>query len=357
MQNKTTQEQITYQLLSWYDENKRDLPWRGTDDPYLVWVSEIILQQTRVTQGWDYYVRFTRRFPNVESLANASEEEVLRLWQGLGYYSRARNMHAAAKTILSRFNGKFPTRHTDILSLKGIGEYTAAAISSIAFNEPLVAIDGNVLRVIARLFEVEEPVQSTKGKRTIKELTKELLPKERPGAFNQALMDLGALVCVPRRPKCNDCPLADSCMAYAGGRTEELPVRMKKKKAKRRYFTYLHIRQNGNTFIRRRVGKDIWRNLYEFPLIETNEPIGLEMLLQNDEYNQLLGEAASLAIDGPFTYNHLLTHQQIHANFFRVTLRKEAVHAFMDQYEQIAEEEIEQYPVSRLMHKYIKTYC
>jgi A/G-specific adenine glycosylase len=341
--------------LSWYDENKRDLPWRGTDDPYLVWVSEIILQQTRVSQGWDYYVRFIRRFPNVASLANANEEEVLKLWQGLGYYSRARNMHAAAKDIVSRFNGKFPTSHTDILSLKGIGEYTAAAISSIAFNEPHVAVDGNVLRVIARLFEVEEPVQSTKGKRIVKELTKELLPEERPGAFNQAIMDLGSLICIPRQPRCGDCPLANSCMVYATGRTEELPIRIKKKKTRRRYFTYLHIRQNGNTYIRRRTDNDIWRNLYEFPLIETDKPIEIEELLQNDEYNQLFRETTLLAIDGPFTYKHQLTHQQIHANFYRLTMEKGAVHAFMDQYKQIVEEEIERYPISRLMHKYIET--
>jgi A/G-specific adenine glycosylase len=346
---------VTLQLLSWYDENKRDLPWRGTDDPYLVWVSEIILQQTRVAQGWDYYVRFTRRFPNVKSLANADEVEVLRLWQGLGYYSRARNMHAAAKDIMSRFNGQFPTRYPDILSLKGIGEYTAAAISSIAFNEPHAAVDGNVLRVIARLFELEEPVQSTKGKRIIKELAKELLPKRRPGAFNQALMDLGALICVPRQPKCDDCPLADSCMALAGGRTDELPSSMKKKKARRRYFTYLHIRQEGYTYIQRRAGNDIWRNLYEFPLIETNEPIEVEELLLSNEYNQLFGEANSLAIDGPFTYKHLLSHQQIHANFYRVTLEKETVHMLMDQYVRIAEEEMERYPISRLMYKYIET--
>jgi A/G-specific adenine glycosylase len=360
MRDQTAQDQamrhrVTLQLLSWYDENKRDLPWRGTDDPYLVWVSEIILQQTRVAQGWDYYVRFTRRFPNVKSLANADEVEVLRLWQGLGYYSRARNMHAAAKDIMSRFNGQFPTRYPDILSLKGIGEYTAAAISSIAFNEPHAAVDGNVLRVIARLFELEEPVQSTKGKRIIKELAKELLPKRRPGAFNQALMDLGALICVPRQPKCDDCPLADSCMALAGGRTDELPSSMKKKKARRRYFTYLHIRQEGYTYIQRRAGNDIWRNLYEFPLIETNEPIEVEELLLSNEYNQLFGEANSLAIDGPFTYKHLLSHQQIHANFYRVTLEKETVHMLMDQYVRIAEEEMERYPISRLMYKYIET--
>jgi A/G-specific adenine glycosylase len=356
VQGQDTWNKVTRQLLSWYDENRRDLPWRGTSDPYLVWVSEIILQQTRVAQGWDYYIRFTRRFPNVESLANASEEEVLRLWQGLGYYSRARNLHAAAKDIMSRFKGQFPTRYPDILSLKGIGEYTAAAISSIAFNEPHVAVDGNVLRVIARLFEVEEPVQSAKGKQTVSELTQELLPKELPGAFNQALMDLGSLICVPRQPKCGDCPLADFCMAYAGRRTEELPVRMKKKKAKRRYFTYFHIRQEGNTYIRRRTDNDIWKNLYEFPLIETDKPIEMEELLQSNEYNQFLNETVSLSIDGPFTYNHLLTHQHIHANFYRVTLGKGTIHAFMDRYEQITEEEIVRYPISRLMHKYIETY-
>ena len=193
------------------------------------------------------------------SLANANEEEVLKLWQGLGYYSRARNMHAAAKDIVSRFNGKFPTSHTDILSLKGIGEYTAAAISSIAFNEPHVAVDGNVLRVIARLFEVEEPVQSTKGKRIVKELTKELLPEERPGAFNQAIMDLGSLILYPANPDVR-LSVANSCMVYATGRTEKLPIRIKKKN-EGRYFTYLHIRQNGNTYIRRRTDNDIWRNL------------------------------------------------------------------------------------------------
>ncbi|MGI6519594.1 MAG: A/G-specific adenine glycosylase [Fermentimonas sp.] len=349
------QHRVTRQLLSWYDENQRELPWRGTTDPYLIWVSEIILQQTRVAQGWDYYVRFTRRFPNVEKLANASEEEVLKLWQGLGYYSRARNLHAAAKDIMNRFNGQFPTRYPDILSLKGIGEYTAAAISSIAFNEPHAAIDGNVLRVIARLFKIEEPVQSTRGKRIIKELVEALLPEERPGTFNQALMDLGSLLCMPRQPKCDDCPLTDSCMAHASGRTDELPIRLKRRKAKKRYFTYLHIQQGGCIYIQQRTGNDIWRNLYEFPLIETDKPIELSELLHNDEYNRLLGEITSLSIDGPFIYKHLLTHQQIHANFYRVTLEKGTVHTLQNQYVQIAEEEMKRYPISRLMHKYLET--
>lgn len=345
---------ITYHLLNWYRENKRNLPWRETTNPYHVWVSEIILQQTRVAQGWDYYLRFTRRFPDVHSLAAASEEEVLKLWQGLGYYSRARNMHASARDIMNRLNGKFPDNYNDILSLKGIGDYTAAAISSIAFNEPYAAVDGNVLRVIARLFEVEESIHTAKGKRTIKEITQTLLPVDQPGAFNQAMMDLGALICTPMQPSCDRCPLRDHCMAYASNRTADLPKTNKKKKTRARYFNYFHIFHDGFTYISQRVDQDIWKNLYEFPLVETAQSIDMKELINSDEFKKLFNGIAPLAIDFSIKIKHVLSHQLIYARFYQVHLPGEINCRLPDQFIRTQEGMLDQFPVSRLIHKYLE---
>lgn len=355
MERLKTNSPVTWYLLEWYKQNKRELPWRGIADPYLTWVSEIILQQTRVKQGWDYYTRFTRCFPNVQALANASEEEVLKVWQGLGYYSRARNMHAAAKEITSRFNGKFPTRHADILSLKGVGEYTAAAISSIAFNEPYAAVDGNVLRVIARLFAIEESIQSSKGKKTIAEIARSLLPETDPGTFNQAIMDFGSLVCTPSQPKCDDCPLRDFCMARSLNRVTDFPVTSKKKKSRKRYFHYFYILHAGFTYITRRTGQDIWKNLYEFPLVETPGPVQLVGLQEYDTYQDIFATLPSLPIDPPLSFKHVLSHQEIHARFYRVILPGETVFTPPGHLLRIQQEQLDHYPVSRLIRKYLES--
>lgn len=345
---------ITRHLLDWYSENKREMPWRGATDPYLIWVSEVILQQTRVSQGWDYYTRFTSRFPNVQSLASANEEEVLKEWQGLGYYSRARNMHAAARDIVSRFNGEFPSRHHDILSLKGIGEYTAAAITSIAFNMPYAAVDGNVLRVIARLFAVEESIQASKGRKIITEIAQSLLPENEPGTFNQALMDFGSLVCTPSQPTCGDCPLQDFCMARSLNRSTAFPVTSKKKKVRTRHFNYFYITHSGSTYITRRTGQDIWKNLYEFPLVETTDPMELEQLEKSNMLRDLFDGTPLIHIDPPLYFKHVLSHQLIHARFYRVMLPEDIAFNPPKHLLPVQLEQLEHYPVSQLIRKYLE---
>ena len=352
---KTTSAPITRHLLNWYNENKRDMPWRETSDPYLIWVSEVILQQTRVAQGWDYYVRFTRRFPTVQSLASASEEEVLMEWQGLGYYSRARNMHAAARDIMDRFNGEFPTRYNDILSLKGIGEYTASAISSIAFNEPHAAVDGNVLRVIARLFAIADPVGASKGKKAVTGIARSLLPLDNPAAFNQAIMDFGSLVCTPAQPKCDECPLQDYCMGYSLKRPTDFPVSAKKKEPRKRYFHYFHILHNGSTYITRRVKQDIWKNLYEFPLVETSGHEGLDHLLESPAFKELFAGIPILPVDPPSTFKHVLSHQLIHASFYRVVLSGKTAFNPPGELLKIKRDQLGLYPIARLTRKYLES--
>ena len=255
-------------LIGWYEENKRDLPWRDTKDPYRIWISEIILQQTRVAQGYDYFVRFMERFPDVFTLAEADEDEVMKHWQGLGYYSRARNLHAAARSMAS--SGGFPVTYEGVLALKGVGEYTAAAICSFAYDMPYAVVDGNVYRVLSRWLGIDTPIDSTSGKKEFAQAAQELMDKRRPALYNQAIMDFGALQCTPASPDCLFCPLADSCLALSQGRVDTLPVKQHKTKVTHRFFNYIYVRTGGYTFIRKRTGNDIWKNLYEPLLIETD---------------------------------------------------------------------------------------
>ena len=255
-------------LIDWYAENKRDLPWRETKDPYRIWISEIILQQTRVAQGYDYYIRFMERFPDVFTLADADEDEVMKYWQGLGYYSRARNLHAAARSI--REAGEFPKTYEGVLALKGVGEYTAAAICSFAYDIPRAVVDGNVYRVLSRWMGIDTPIDSTTGKKLFAQLAQELMDKSRPALYNQAIMDFGALQCTPASPDCLSCPLADTCLALANRSVDTLPVKQHKTKVTNRFFNYIYVRTGGCTFIRKRTENDIWKNLYEPLLIETD---------------------------------------------------------------------------------------
>ena len=255
-------------LLKWFGENGRELPWRQTPDPYAIWLSEVILQQTRIQQGWEYWERFMQRFPHVEDLAAASEDEVLRLWQGLGYYSRARNLHTAARQIVEQ--GGFPTTFDEIRKLKGVGDYTAAAIASIAFGLPHAVVDGNVYRVLARHFGIDTPINTTQGKKLFSALAQELLPKSAPSAFNQAMMDFGAIQCTPQTPRCLSCPLSETCEALRTGRVEQLPVKEKKLRVKTRRMTYVYVRCKGETALRRRPKGDIWQGLWEPILLEEN---------------------------------------------------------------------------------------
>ena len=276
---KAPQFRINKILISWYLENKRDLPWRRDLDPYRVWLSEIILQQTQVVQGLPYYEKFVTRFPQVAQLADAKEEEVLKLWQGLGYYSRARNLHQTARRIVNDYGGKFPDQFKDLLSLQGVGVYTASAIASICFNRPKAVVDGNVYRVLSRLFGVNEPINQSSGIKLFQELANIQLDGDDPGTYNQAIMEFGALQCTPKLPKCHDCPLNDRCVALATGRISELPVSIKKGKIKTEYYNFLVIEdREGNYVLERRPEVGIWAKLHQFPLIESTTPITQEVV-------------------------------------------------------------------------------
>ncbi len=307
------EEKIQISLKKWFSRNKRKLPWRDTHDPYLIWLSEIILQQTRMAQGLPYFQRFLERFPDIFQLANAGEDEVLNLWQGLGYYNRARNLHHTAKVIAFEYNGKFPETYEELKKLKGIGDYTASAISSMAFNEPQAVVDGNVYRVLSRVFGIREPVNSTKGKKVFKEKAEALLDRLNPGAFNEALMDFGAIQCQSAEPKCAICPLQENCYAFQNNLVNNLPVKAKKLKRRTRYFYYLVMSDENGIVLRQRGDNDIWRKLYDFPLYEA----------QNGSEGDLKGLADKFGVpqSGLYhlgQYKHVLTHQDIIANFYHL---------------------------------------
>lgn len=342
-------------LLDWFVRNGRDLPWRDTSDPYAIWLSEVILQQTRIAQGRDYWVRFMKQFPGVNDLAAASEDEVLRLWQGLGYYSRARNLHTAAKQIVAL--GRFPDTFEEIKQLKGVGDYTAAAIASIAFGLPVAVVDGNVYRVLSRYFGIETPINSTEGKKEFAALAQSLLPKDAPSAFNQAMMDFGALQCVvaPGATKgedqlsfkiCVDCPLIESCAAYRTGRVNELPVKLKTTKIKTRHLTYVYIRCNGETAIRRRASGDIWQGLWEPYLAADFELTGDKSF--NAGFPSIAGaERDFLPVLLRRNFKHVLTHRILLADFY--LLETDSKPTLPDGYVWIREHDIERYAVPRLI--------
>lgn len=306
---------FSLQLLPWYRGHHRPLPWRETADPYRIWLSEVILQQTRVDQGLSYYLRFTDRWPTVAELATADENEVLKEWQGLGYYSRARNLLAAARQVMEEFHGKFPDNHAALLRLKGVGDYTASAIASICFHRPEAVVDGNVYRVLARVFGIDTPIDSTSGRKQFKELAVELLDAKHPGDHNQAVMELGATVCTPQRPDCMHCPLQKECVAFATGTISTLPVKQGKTKTRDRFFNYLHIAAGNGIYMRQRTGKDIWTGLFELPLLESEKALvkrSLESML-----NESFGKGWSVKKE-EVSPRHVLSHQIIHAKFWSV---------------------------------------
>ncbi|WP_037317639.1 A/G-specific adenine glycosylase [Salegentibacter sp. Hel_I_6] len=311
-------------LINWYLKNKRELPWRKTSDPYHIWLSEIMLQQTRIEQGLPYYHQFTDTFPTVFDLANATQEKVLKLWQGLGYYSRARNLHETAKYVAEELNGNFPGSYAELKKLKGVGDYTAAAIASICYNEPVAVVDGNVYRVLARFFDIENPINSAAGIKEFKALASKLLDEKDPSAFNQALMEFGALQCKPRNPLCDSCPLSSGCLALQKNKIKDLPVKLKKAKVKKRYFNYLVVYSKENkTLLQQRTGKGIWNGLYEFPLIETEKPVGKGAFPSEEKINELLGEQElSLQLHNKKPVVHKLSHQHIYTHFWWVKAEK-----------------------------------
>ena len=344
-------------LEAWYNDYGRTLPWRGIDDPYRIWLSEIILQQTRIEQGRDYWFRFVEVFPTVADLAAADEEQVLRLWQGLGYYSRARNLHAAARYIMDNCGGVFPSTYEEILKLKGVGRYTAAAIASFAYRLPHPVIDGNVYRFISRLRGISTPIATDAAYSEFEALLSKLIDRRRPDRFNAALMDFGSLQCRPQ-PDCTVCPFADECVALRTSRVDTLPVKVAKAKPTDRWFYYFDLRWEGpegrHTFMQRRTGNDIWRGLWEFPLLEADHELSEEELPA-----ELLRFAKETFHLSPFTfhlsplYRHQLTHRTIHARFLQAELPQAPAScpAFLTE---MSEQQMKSVPVPRLIDKYLQ---
>jgi A/G-specific adenine glycosylase len=340
-------------LLAWYEANKRDLPWRNIKDPYKIWLSEVILQQTRVNQGWEYYLRFVEKYPTVKDLANAPEHDVLKLWQGLGYYSRARNLHFAAKSIVKEHKGKFPSEYKTIRALKGVGDYTAGAIASIAFDLLHPAVDGNVMRVYSRLFGITTPIDSTEGKKRIFETAVELLPKKNPGTYNQAVMELGAMVCLPAKPDCLNCPVQDACYAYSHKSISSFPVKEGKTKVRNRYLNYLVITQGDKLLVRTRKGKDIWQGLHDFPMIESDKAIIPSKFLKDKKWEEVIHLAKLLIKDVSEEYVHILSHQKLFAKFYNMEATGKIAKLPADCF-WIKIKDIENYAVPKLIDLYIR---
>lgn len=336
-------------LIQWYLKHKRDLPWRDTQNPYPIWLSEIILQQTRVAQGLPYFVAFYEAFPTVFDLANANEDQVLKLWQGLGYYSRARNLHETAKFVAMNCNGVFPSSYQSLLKLKGVGEYTAAAIASFAYQEPVPVVDGNVYRVLSRYFNVSIDISSNAAKKEFTKLAYEVMSKDDPATFNQAIMEFGALQCVPKNPNCGDCIFNSSCAALQKKKVAELPIKSKKVKVTRRYFNYLFFSdENQNTLINKRVGKGIWENLYEFPLVETDSeleiPEVISLIQEKFGYQFQIREIIPYNTE---SIQHKLSHQQLYIRFWNLTV----VELFSNG---IPINELVNFPFSKLLSNFIE---
>lgn len=335
-------------IADWYRLNKRDLPWRNTKNPYFIWLSEIILQQTRVAQGLSYYLKFIEHYPTVNDLANASEQDVLNDWQGLGYYSRARNLHATAKIISTEFGGVFPDNYDQIIDLKGVGEYTAAAIASFGFDLHFSVVDGNVYRVLSRVFDIDLPIDSLVGKKYFAKLAQELLSIEDPAIHNQAIMELGAIQCVPSNPDCEKCPINVNCLALAKGTIYERPIKSKKTKVRNRYFHYLIFNEGDKTILEKRKEKDIWQHLYQFPLIETDSEKSFH------EMKLIIKEKMGCE---PFDLSqqevHILSHQKIYAHFYIFNSFPEV---FSDEFIEINQSEIQDFPLPRLIDRYLETF-
>lgn len=342
---------ISNKLISWYKKHKRDLPWRNTTDPYKIWLSEIILQQTQVVQGLNYYIKFTETFPTVIDLANAPEDKVMRLWQGLGYYSRARNLHAAAKAIKTNHKGKFPNTYESIKELKGVGDYTAAAVSSFAFGLPYAVVDGNVYRVLSRLFDIDTPINSTNGKKEFQSVADELLNKKYPALHNSAIMEFGALWCKPQNPKCEDCPLQAQCLAFQNNTISIRPIKQNKIKIRNRYLHYFILNYKNHVYIQKRTQKDIWQNLYEFYLIETKESTDSDILFKHKDLKKLTTGFKVQAVVP--VKKHILSHQHLYATFYELNI-KEPIKD--DNLIKIKRSDLNNFGLPQLITKYLTNY-
>lgn len=345
-------------LITWYLENKRDLPWRKTQDPYKIWLSEIILQQTQVKQGLPYYQKFVKKFPNVNDLANAEEDQIMKMWQGLGYYSRARNLHYTAKSIVYDYNGVFPSTYKELLKLKGVGDYTAAAIASFAYNEPVAVLDGNVFRVLARYFGIDVAINSTEGQKLFKSKVNELLNRKQPALHNQAIMEFGALLCKPKSPDCMFCSLNTSCVAFQQNRIKELPIKLKKLKRRKRYFNYLVLKSPQNEFIiQQRHQKDIWQKLFEFPLIESKNNFTKKEISKINLFEELdLEPNFSIQKINQKTYKHVLSHQDIFADFWLIKCSTEFYNHKLENYSIVNSKSIRKFAVPILIDNFLKEH-
>jgi A/G-specific adenine glycosylase len=334
------------QITDWYRQNKRELPWRQTNNPYFIWLSEIILQQTRVNQGMAYYLKFIDHYPTITDLANADEQSILNDWQGLGYYSRARNLHSAAKFVLSKFNGEFPTNYSDILSLKGVGSYTAAAIASFAYNLPYAVVDGNVYRVLSRIFDIDLPIDSNKGQKTFSKIAEELLDKENPGIHNQAIMEFGAIHCTPTSPSCNTCVFQQECLALKNGKISDRPVKKGKTKIRNRYFHYFHFNDGKEIILQKRTEKDIWQHLYEFPKIEFETE--QEITKIKEFINQHL-EIEPFESSQP--KKHILSHQHIYCTFWEFNQLPKSKD---NNWDIVSLTDFQNFPIPRVIDRYLE---
>jgi len=329
-------------ITAWYRQNARELPWRETNNPYFIWLSEIILQQTRVEQGLPYYLKFIKNYPTIHDLATAKQDDVLNDWQGLGYYSRARNLQTAAQQVVNDFDEKFPSTYDEIIKLKGIGDYTASAISSFAFNESKAVVDGNVYRLLSRYLDIHTAIDSTAGKKEFKLAAEQLIDPDNPAEHNQAIMEIGALVCTPKNPKCQNCPLIESCQGFANGSFLELPKKEKKTKVRNRYFHYLLIEDGESTYLNKRGAKDVWEGLYDFPLIEQSDKGDLSK--ENIEKWRLKN------VESVTELKHILSHQRIYATFWKADSKIE-----MSGYQKVKIADLGNYPMPQLLIRYLES--
>ncbi|MBQ6771681.1 MAG: A/G-specific adenine glycosylase [Bacteroidales bacterium] len=342
-------------LLNWYAQNRRNLPWRNNPSPYQVWISEVILQQTRVSQGLEYYLRFIEKWPDVKALAQASEDEVLKMWQGLGYYSRARNLHLCAKQVVTQFCGDFPADYEQLKQLKGVGDYTAAAIASIAFNLPCAVVDGNVYRFLSRLFDINTPINDKKGQKLFAQLADELLDRRHPSLHNQAMMEFGALQCTPKNPNCLLCPLQAQCLAFGRQTVMQRPVKSAKTKVTTQYLIYLVFRLDDKICLRKRSDKGIWRNLYDFPCLECKNPMSVEDAIASEEFKQLIGNVSFTVSKASPIFTHKLTHRTLIAQFIEIKLLQEWPPIETKDIFLARERDLENYPIPRLIDLYLNT--
>jgi A/G-specific adenine glycosylase len=327
-------------IAQWYRQNSRSLPWRQTNDPYFIWLSEIIMQQTRVEQGTAYYEKFTANYPTIIDLANAEEQQILNDWQGLGYYSRARNLHYSAKLVRDDFNGEFPKTFNEILKLKGVGTYTAAAISSFAFKEKKAVVDGNVYRLLSRVFDIDTPIDSSKGQKEFQIVADELIPAEAPDIHNQAIMEVGALVCTPKKPNCEACPLVSLCLARVNQTIESRPVKSKKTKVRDRFFHFFLYNTDGETYVEQRTEKGIWQNMFQFPLVEIESK---DIDSVKNQWKDQWKESSEII--------HKLSHQTIHGVFHHFDSAPKSIN---DSWIKIKMEDIQDYPLPRIIDRYLE---